>query len=118
MEYNEITENLRESNCEAGEKTEPVKDVAEDFFERLEHEKIKAGEGNSKAVAFGSANEVKDSIEKYEKAKEEYNYRVKQLDKSISKGEKSFNESIDVKYAKRAVERAEIDLKYAKKNNS
>lgn len=117
MEYNEITENLRETNCKAIEKTEPLKDIMEDFFERLEQEKIRAA-GESKAVAFGSANEVKDSIEKYEKAKEEYNYRVKQLDKSISKGEKSFNESIDVKYAKKAVERAEIDLKYAKKYNS
>ncbi len=119
MEFNEKLEDLNEVNREINEKTEPVKNLAEDFFERFEHEKIKVGEeGNSKAISFGRTDEVKDSMEKYEKAMEEYNYRLELLNKSINKGEKSFNESIDAKYAKRAVERAEIDLKYAKKNNS
>ena len=109
MECNEKLEDLRESNSEAREKTESIKGITEDFFERLEHEK---------KVAFGSTYGVEDYLEKYDKAKEEYNYKLEQLEKSISKGEKSVNEKIDVDYAKRAVERSEIDLKYAKKYNS
>lgn len=112
MEFNENIEDMHEINKETNERTDIEKDITEDFFERLEHEK------NSKTVAFGSSEELKDSMEKYEKAMDEYNYRLELLNKSISKGEKSFNESIDAKYAKRAVERAEIDLKYAKKSNS
>lgn len=119
MEYNEKFEDLRESICEAREKAESAKGITEDFFERLEHEKTKEGATvNSKEVAFGSTYGVEDYLEKYDKAKEEYNYKLEQLEKSISDGEKSVNEKIDVDYAKRAVERSEIDLKYAKKYNS
>ncbi|MEL7648633.1 MAG: hypothetical protein AAGU76_11105 [Sedimentibacter sp.] len=117
MEFKEQIEDLHERCFEKIEQPETAKNLAEDFFERLENEKTKTGVENSKAVAFGSSEEVKDSAKKLEKAKEEYNYRVKQLEKSLSNGEKSFNEAIDVKYAQKAIERAEIDLKYAKKNN-
>lgn len=119
MEFKEQIEGLLEKCFEEGEQPKIAKDMSEDFFDRLEKEKMKAGEDlESKAISFGSSDQAKDCVEKYEKAKEEYNYRVEQLEKSLSKGEKSYNEAVDVKYAKKAVERAEIDLKYAKKHDS
>lgn len=119
MEFNEQIEGLFEKCLEEGEQPKIAKDIAEDFFGRLEKEKIKAGDDvESKVISFGSSDQAKDCVEKYEKAKEEYKYRVEQLEKSLSKGEKSYNEAVDVKYAKKAVERAEIDLKYAKKQES
>lgn len=119
MEFNEQIEGLQRKCFEECEEQNITKDITEDFFDRLEKEKIKVGEDiESKEISFGSSDQAKDCVEKYEKAKEEYSYRVEQLEKSLSKGEKSYNEAVDVKYAKKAVERAEIDLKYAKKHNS
>jgi len=116
MEFNELNENfnnienLSEINNKIQENTEPIKSISEDFLERLEQEKNK--------VSFGSLNDEKYRLEQYEKAKEEYKYRVELLDKSLEKGKNSYNEGLDVKYAKKAVEREAIDLKYANKNNS
>lgn len=116
MEYQDGIENVQEIGSKSYENTEPTKGITEDFLERLEQEKMNdASTDKSNAVSFGSLNGVDYNLEKYNKAKEEYEYRVKLFEKSINKGENSFNEKLDAEYAKKSMERAEIDLKYAEK---
>jgi hypothetical protein len=116
MEFIDGMENIQESNFKTIESSEPAKNISEDFLERLEQDKINdQAKENSKAISFGSLNDVDYNMEQYNKAKEEYSYRVNILEKSISKGENSFNENLDAEYAKKAMEKAEIDLKYAEK---
>lgn len=119
MEFYDEIENTLENNCENCEKTESTKGITEDFLERLEKEKINDEAINkSKAIAFGSLDDVDYNLEKFNKTKEEYDYRVKILGKSISEGENSFNEKLDAEYAERAMERAKTDLEYAEKYHS
>lgn len=119
MEYKDEVENLQEIGSKSYENIEPTKGITEDFLERLEQEKTNdASTDKTKSVSFGSLNDVDYNLEKYNKAKEEYEYRVKLFEKSIGKGENSFNEKLDAEYAKKSMERAEIDLKYAEKYHS
>jgi hypothetical protein len=116
MEFYDEIEGIRENNDKSYENSEPAKGITEDFLERLEQEKMnEATKDKSKSISFGSLNDVDYNLEKYNKAKEEYEYRVKLYEKSISKGEKSYNEKLDMEYAKKALDRAKIDLQYAEK---